>query len=302
MFWSLRPDHFSSRFTKSALKSTLESPAITNCSQQSLSRCHVTFRRLFSGEERSQPNNSRTTRSYVRLLGLGLLGYSGYHLLHNPVQAAQPLIRDDIRDDMRERDVETKERKKSLKDQYNFIADVVESASPAVVYIEVSGQNPWIEYKTGGSGFILTPDGQLITNAHVLMNCRKCSVKLNDGRIFEGYVEALDPTSDLATIRIKGLKNESLPTLKLGDSSHLRPGEFVVALGSPLTLKNTVTTGVVSAVQRGPEELGLRNYGTGYIQTDASINIGNSGGPLIDLNGDAVGINSMRLTDGIAFG
>ncbi|XP_022080903.1 serine protease HTRA2, mitochondrial-like [Acanthaster planci] len=190
--------------------------------------------------------------------------------------------------------------------RFNFIADAVDRAAPSVVYIEIQGRHPMMGRQqipiSNGSGFIVSPDGLVLTNAHVVANKirgqQSVKVKLPDGRMVDGHVVAVDSVSDLAAVKIDDGNN--LPVMKLGKSSRLRPGEWVIAMGSPLTLSNTITAGIVSTVSRTSKELGLRKD-IDYIQTDAAINFGNSGGPLVNLDGEAIGINTMKVTSGISF-
>jgi serine protease Do len=136
-----------------------------------------------------------------------------------------------------------------------------------------------------GSGFIIEPDGTILTNNHVVADAEKIIVKLQDDREFEGRVVGRDAKTDIAVIKIDA---KNLPVVPLGDSDQLQVGEWVVALGSPFGLANTITAGIVSAKGRW---IGAGPYDN-FIQTDASINPGNSGGPLVNLSGEVVGMNT----------
>jgi S1-C subfamily serine protease len=179
------------------------------------------------------------------------------------------------------------------------IVDAVEKAGPAVVRIDtvkrtinplggIFGRGPAIQQQQGqGSGFITRSDGVLLTNAHVVEGASEVSVTLPDGRSFNGKVLGADPLTDVAVVKVVASK---LPVATLGDSNKVRPGEWAIAIGNPLGLDNTVTAGIISAIQR------TNAVGEGqrvpYIQTDAAVNPGNSGGPLINDRGQVIGINT----------
>src|SRR5262245_27834357 len=137
-----------------------------------------------------------------------------------------------------------------------------------------------------GSGFIVSADGYILTNAHVVADADEVTVKTTDRREYAAKVVGVDEASDVAVIKIDA---KNLPTVRLGDPSKLRPGEWVVAIGSPFGFENSVTAGIVSATSRA---MPGGNY-TPFIQTDVAVNPGNSGGPLFNLNGEVVGINSQ---------
>jgi S1-C subfamily serine protease len=181
----------------------------------------------------------------------------------------------------------------------NVIVDAVSRVGPAVVRIDtvkrmvnplggLFGQGPSIQQQQGqGSGFITRSDGVILTNAHVVEGAGEVTVTLPDGRSFSGKVLGSDPLTDVAVVKLVASR---LPVAPLGDSSKLRPGEWAIAIGNPLGLDNTVTAGIISAIQR-TNALG-EGQRVPYIQTDAAVNPGNSGGPLINDRGQVIGINT----------
>uniref|UniRef100_A0A7N5ZQD4 HtrA serine peptidase 3 n=1 Tax=Anabas testudineus TaxID=64144 RepID=A0A7N5ZQD4_ANATE len=196
----------------------------------------------------------------------------------------------------------------SPRNKFNFIADVVEKIAPAVVHIELFLRHPLFGRNiplSSGSGFVMSDNGLIVTNAHVVSSTTPLSghqqlkVQIHNGDVYEASIRDIDKKSDIATIKIN--PKMKLPVLLLGHSADLRPGEFVVAIGSPFALQNTVTTGIVSTTQRDGKELGLRDSDMDYIQTDAIINYGNSGGPLVNLDGEVIGINTLKVAAGISF-
>ncbi|MFA5654358.1 MAG: DegQ family serine endoprotease [Desulfomonilia bacterium] len=208
----------------------------------------------------------------------------------------------------------------NLKETGKAFASVAKNASPAVVFIRVEktvSQGQFFRYRSPfedeffkrffgepgpgfpqfpqqqkrqvqsqGSGFIITQDGYILTNNHVVGDADRVTVKLLDGREFTAKTVGTDPPTDVAVIKIDA---ESLPVLSLGDSDRIEVGEWVLALGNPFGLSHTLTAGIVSA--KGRSSVGITDY-EDFIQTDAAINPGNSGGPLIDLLGKVVGINT----------
>ncbi len=214
---------------------------------------------------------------------------------------------------------------KSLRETGQAFRSVAKQVSPAVVFIqvekEVSGQsdNPLSgtpfgdeffrrffgqipqqqsprqspkRHATGqGSGFLISKDGYIMTNNHVVSDADKVSVQMLDGREFDAEIVGTDPPTDVAIIKIKA--DDDLPYLELGDSDQLEVGDWVLAFGNPFGLSHTLTAGIVSA--KGRSGIGLTDY-ENFIQTDAAINPGNSGGPLVNLDGQVVGMNSAIFT------
>lgn len=179
-------------------------------------------------------------------------------------------------------------------------AQIFERASPAVVFINTKSINPYQTedrvQRDVGSGFIFDPKGLILTNAHVVYGSQSIVVTLDDGRSVHARIVGLDPIFDIAVLRLSDRAGQSHPALTFGDSDKLHVGDNVVAIGNPLGLDQTMTRGIVSALNRVLPETPM-SLSRGMIQTDAAINPGNSGGPLLDECGRVVGMNSEILED-----
>jgi len=196
----------------------------------------------------------------------------------------------------------------NLLDAYSHaVMTVAEKLGPTVLSIktiqEVNARTPRgvvpFDMAGGGSGVIITPDGYILTNSHVVHNTKGLEVSLSDGRSFSAQVVGEDPDTDLAVIRIP---SSDLPAAELGDSDRLKVGQLVIAIGNPFGFQATVTAGVVSATGRTMRSQSGRLI-ENIIQTDAALNPGNSGGPLVDSRGRVVGINTaiIQYAQGICF-
>ena len=261
--------------------------------------------------------------TYISLLLVGTgIGFGGFYLLNNykvNIEATNP--------DTNQIKIEKPEitaKLPSTPNNINFVTEVVQKVGPAVVRInalrtldtqlpptfndpflkrffgDAFPQMPEQEIQQGtGSGFILSSDGKIITNAHVVDGASEVTVNLKDGRSFEGKVLGSDPLTDLAVIKIEA---ENLPKVNLGDSDQLAIGEWAIAIGNPLGLDNTVTTGIISGTGRSSSEIGVGDKRIDFIQTDAAINPGNSGGPLLNAKGEVIGINTAIIQNAQGLG
>lgn len=152
-----------------------------------------------------------------------------------------------------------------------------------------------------GSGFIVDSNGYILTNAHVVNQADRVTVTLKDGRHFNGTVEGADELTDLAVVKIDS-DSENLPVAALGDSDTVDVGDWAIAVGNPLGLDNTVTLGIVSTLKRSSATVGIPDKRLDFIQTDAAINPGNSGGPLLNSQGEVIGINTAIRADAMGIG
>jgi len=211
------------------------------------------------------------------------------------------------------------DKNKSVAVPRNYVVDAVNRTGPAVVRINASRtvasrqevpeallEDPMFRQFFGdqlrrmpkervergtGSGFIINKEGDIITNAHVVSGADKVTVILKDGRQLEGKVIGSDELTDVAVVQVK---SDNLPSVSLGSSLNLQPGDWAIAIGNPLGLDNTVTSGIISAIGRNSGQIGVDKR-VSFIQTDAAINPGNSGGPLLNQNGEVIGVNTAII-------
>ena len=161
-------------------------------------------------------------------------------------------------------------------------------------------QSPSQQQRGLGSGFIIDKSGLILTNAHVVNKADKVTVRLKDGRSFEGKVQGFDEVTDLAVVKINA--GGDVPVAALGSSANVQVGDWAIAVGNPLGLDNTVTLGIISTLRRTSRDVGIGNKRLEFIQTDAAINPGNSGGPLLNGVGEVIGINTAIRGDAMGIG
>ena len=206
----------------------------------------------------------------------------------------------------------------------NYVSDVVNRVGDSVVRIDASRKvatnapaafnDPFFKQFFGsqmpnipseriqrglGSGFVVSSDGLIVTNAHVVEGSDKVTVTLKDGQTYEGEVMGTDSLTDVAVIKIEA---DDLPAVTFADSDNLQPGEWAIAIGNPLGLDNTVTTGIVSATGRTSAQVGVADKRVSFVQTDAAINPGNSGGPLLNAQGEVIGVNTAIIQNAQGLG
>ncbi|MEQ9233809.1 HhoA/HhoB/HtrA family serine endopeptidase [Coleofasciculus sp. E2-BRE-01] len=239
---------------------------------------------------------------------LGVAGCSNPSTVSSEQQTTAQVVEDT--NDIRDRALEP------TPEDTNFVVDVVNKVEPAVVRINTEktvetqspdafndpffrrffgGAVPQPQERTVrgiGSGFVISDNGEIITNAHVVNKADTVRVSFPDGRTFEGEVLGEDPVTDIAVVKVSA---DDLPTVELGNSQGLQTGQWAIAIGNPLGLQETVTVGVISGIDRSSSEVGVPDKRIGFIQTDAAINPGNSGGPLLNARGEVIGVNTAII-------
>ncbi len=269
--------------------------------------------------------NSRSFKKSLTYLALAVLGtgvgVGGTLLVQNPQLLARSI---EVTSQAQEPPSDRSVAAITPSQADNFVTDVVQQVGPSVVRIDASrtvqtedaemSDDPFFGQFFGsqvpdapkrqiqrgsGSGFILNEDGEIMTNAHVVDGADKVTVTLKDGRSFTGKVLGSDPVTDVAVVKIEA---SDLNTVRMGDSDRLQVGEWAIAIGNPLGLDNTVTTGIVSATGRSSAQVGVGDKRIDFIQTDAAINPGNSGGPLLNANGEVIGINTAIIQNAQGLG
>lgn len=279
----------------------------------------------YSRQSRRFPVRQSLTYLFLLLLGAGGV-VAGDRLLNAQSQTTSPApqARSSAPESSRaaqqapstvEEAAPNQSRSAALAQNSNFIAEAVQRVGPAVVRIDSErtvssqgsryfqdpfgrffgeGEAPSQRVEEGtGSGFIINSDGVILTNAHVIDGADRVTVVLTDGRRFEGKVLGQDLLTDVAVVKIEA---NDLPTVSLGNSDQLQPGEWAIAIGNPLGLDNSVTVGIVSATGRSSADIGVSDRRVGFIQTDAAINPGNSGGPLLNQQGEVIGMNTAIIS------
>ncbi len=206
---------------------------------------------------------------------------------------------------------------------HSFVAAAVDRVGPAVVridtertitrhldpffedpflrrFFEVPEQMPQEQVRGLGSGFIIDKSGLVLTNAHVVDKADRVTVRLKDGRTFDGKVQGVDEVTDMALVKIN--TGADLPVAPLGSSNSIQVGDWAIAVGNPLGFDSTVTLGIVSTLRRSSAQVGIPDKRLDFIQTDAAINPGNSGGPLLNQQGEVIGINTAIRADAMGIG
>jgi serine protease Do len=277
-----------------------------------------------SPEKKAFFNSQKLIKSLSLMLAGGGVALGGNYLINSPQITASPLKTPALLNQQSAKASQPVATDTSLVTPQNFVTNVVKQVGTSVVRINASrtvetklpaefndpyfrrffgGQLPTVpdqQVQRGtGSGFIVSSDGLILTNAHVIDGADKVTVALKDGRSFKGKVMGTDPITDMAVVKIEAT---NLPAVTFGDSENLQIGESAIAIGNPLGLDNTVTTGIVSATGRSSSQIGEGDKRIDFIQTDAAINPGNSGGPLLNAKGEVIGINTAIIQNAQGLG